>query len=69
MKIININKKTNEAIVNYNGEDTTNAKINGFYYYKCKLVCQIKFPSWICSGNIKDIIIDNDYELIKKEQL
>ena len=69
MKIININKKTNEAIVNYNGTDTTNAQIIGFYYYKNELVCQIKFPSWICNGNVKDIIIDDYYELIKKEQL
>lgn len=67
MKIIDIKKETNEAIVNYNVKDTTNVEIIGFYYYKGKLVCQIKFPSWICNGNIKNIIIDNDYELIKKE--
>ena len=69
MKIIDINKKTNEAIVNYNGKDTLMAEITGMYFVKEKLHIEIKLPDWCCNGAYELIDVSDKFELRVKEQI
>ena len=67
MEIIGINKKTNEAIVNYNEKDTLMAEITGMYSVKEKLHIEIKLPDWCCNGAYDLIDVSDKFELKVKE--
>lgn len=67
MKIIDINKKTNEAIVDYNGTDILRATITGMYFVKEKLHIEVKLPDWCCNGAHDLIDVSDKFELNVKE--
>lgn len=69
MKILNIDKKTNTVLLDYNNKDTLVADICGFFYCNGKLYCKVKLPNWCCNGEEKDICVDNVLEIKIKEQL
>lgn len=67
MKIVEINKKYNIAIVNYNGKDTLMASITRMCFLDNRLHIEVKLPDWCCNGSYRLIDASDKFELIVKE--
>lgn len=67
MKIVDISKNKNLAIVNYNGKDTLFAPITRMCFINGKLHIEVKLPDWCCNGSYKLINVSDNFELKVKE--